>query len=60
MLHTVDHDRNLQKHEYTVSKTNLDPGNVISLIRESSKGTIQSSAVHETTPIACCRDRCEC
>ena len=59
MLHTVDHDRNLQKHEYTVSKTNLDPGNVISLIRESSKRTIQASAVHQRTPIICCSDRFE-
>lgn len=37
MLYTVDSDRNLQQHEYTISETNLDPGTVISLTRESCK-----------------------
>ena len=37
MLYTVDSDRKLQQHEYTISEAVLDPGTVISLTRESGK-----------------------
>ncbi|KAI4256403.1 MAG: hypothetical protein L6R42_006243 [Xanthoria sp. 1 TBL-2021] len=40
MLYTVDSDRNLQQHEYTISETNLDPGTVISLTRESATALV--------------------
>ncbi|KAL8650498.1 MAG: hypothetical protein Q9226_005116 [Calogaya cf. arnoldii] len=39
MLYTVDSDRILQQHEYTISEANLDPGTVVSLTRESSQST---------------------
>ncbi|KAL8879575.1 MAG: hypothetical protein Q9192_008205, partial [Flavoplaca navasiana] len=35
MLYTVDSDRKLQQHEYTISEAVLDPGTVIPLTRES-------------------------
>ncbi|KAL8849392.1 MAG: hypothetical protein Q9221_005630 [Calogaya cf. arnoldii] len=48
MLYTVDSDRNLQQHEYTISETNLDPGTVVSLTRESTTGLI----VEPRSPLA--------
>lgn len=45
MLYTVDDGKNLRQHEYTISDTDLDPKNVVSLTSESGKYLAQSRSL---------------